>query len=168
MADYPTEAIFQDEQIQNFLKNMTKKLKNVEDGDKKYAALLSVHVFADIMNHFRQQEGSEGQWKEWSPSYKDYMEKIGKSGNNLLQWTGRLRQNFGKTSDEAAKKSLRISSRSFTWFNNAKVGRKDFPYAAAHDNGGSKLPKRDFMWLSDEAAEKMAKDTLAFILDEGV
>jgi len=168
MAEYPTEVIFEDKTIQDFFKNITKKLKNVENGEKKYSAILSVHVFADIINHFRKEEGSEGLWQEWSPRYTDYMNEIGKSGNKILQWTGRLRNNFGKSANEVATKSLRTSSNNYTWFNNAKVGRKNFPYAAAHDAGGPILPKRDFMWLSDKAAEKMASDTLNFILDENI
>jgi phage gpG-like protein len=168
MAEYPIQTTFEDQQIQNFFKNMKSRLKDVKDGEKKYAAILSVHVFADIIKHFNQQEGSDGPWKDWSPSYKKYMDRIGKGGNKILQWTGRLRNNFGRSSDEVSKKSLRVTNSNFTWFNNAKVGKKNFPYAAAHDNGGPILPKRDFMWLSDDAAEKMAKDTLSFILDEGI
>ena len=168
MAEYPTEVTFEDKTVRDFLSNMQKRLKGIENGEKKYAAVLAVHVFADIINHFREQEGSDGPWKEWSPSYKKYMERIEKSGNNILQWTGRLRNNIGKTANEMNNTRTRITGNTFTWFNNAKVGRKNFPYAAAHDAGGPILPKRDFMWLSDEAAEKMAKDTLAFMLDEGV
>ena len=166
MAEYPTEVIFEDKAIQDFFKNITKKLKNVENGEKKYSAILSVHVFADIIDHFRKEQGSEGAWKPWSPNYKKYAESMGRK--KMLQWSGNLRNNFGKTAQEFNDTRLRTTKNTFTWFNNAKVGKDEFPYAAAHDAGGPILPKRDFMWLSDKAAEKMASDTLNFILDENI
>lgn len=161
MAEYPMEVAFKDEQIQSFFKNFKKRLKDVENGEKKFSAILSIHVFADIMKHFQDEQGEKEPWKDWSTSYSNHMEKIGKSGNKKLQFTGRLRQNF-------TPKNVRTSGNEFEWFNNAKVGKKNFPYAAAHDEGGPILPKRDFMWLSDNAYEKLAQTTLNFILDEGV
>ena len=154
------EIEFDDEEIRKFFNNFKKRLKAVDNGEKKFAALLSAIVYGDIMDHFKKEEGPQGKWPAWSKIYREHMDKIGQGGNNLLQFSGRLRQNFLPT-------SVRTTKDNIEWFNNAKT-KKGFPYAAAHNEGGSKLPKRNFMWASDNAVERMAKNTLGFILDEGV
>lgn len=159
MADVAV-AEFDNEEVRDFLESMQTRLKKVQGADKKYVGLLSAIVYSDVINHFQTQKGSEGPWKTWSKSYKDYMQKIGKGGNLILQDSGRLRNTFLPTSN-------RKTSAGILWFNNAKTAG-GFPYAAAHDEGGPKLPKRDFMWLSDEAMEKVSVQTLQFMIDEGV
>lgn len=149
------EAVFEDKEIKDFLKNLSVKLKNVKDGERKYTGLLSAIVFKDIMQHFEKEEGSEGKWKHWSYYYTVQMEKSGKGGNKILQDSGRLRQSFRPTKD------------GISWFNDA-VTKKGFPYAFAHNEGDGKLPKRDFMWASDSAQEAMAVQTLQFMIDEGI
>ncbi len=155
-----SEVIFEDESLRNFLKKISSNLQAVKDAKKKFVALMSAIVFKDVINHFEQEEGSKGKWVDWSTAYRKHMEKTGKAGNKKLQFSGRLRQTFTPTSN-------RTSGEGITWFNNAKTAG-GFPYAAAHDEGGKKLPKRDFMWASDKAVEQMADNTLKFILDEGL
>jgi len=53
------------------------------------------------------------------------------------------------------------------WFNDAKT-KSGAPYAAIHDKGLGKQAKRDFMWLSNDAMEKISEQTLQFMLDEGL
>lgn len=159
MADV-TVAEFDNSEVIEFIKNLDRRLKDVEGGRKKYVGLLSAIVYADVINHFQKQEGSGGPWQKWSKEYKEYMEKEGKGGNKILQDTGRLRNTFKPTNN-------RKVSAGILWFNNAQT-KKSFPYAAAHDEGGPVLPKRDFMWLSESATEKIATQTLQFMIDEGI
>lgn len=152
------EVEFQDEGIQALLTDLADRLAQIEDGNRKYGGLLSANVFRDIMDHFEQQEGSEGKWKQWSFWYTQQMEKNGKGGNKILQDTGRLRQSFKPQNWRSVKNG-------YLWFNNAQT-KSGFPYAAAHDEGGERLPKRDFMWLSDNTMEEIAAQTLLFLMDE--
>lgn len=152
------EFAFTDSEAQAFLKKLIKKTDQIKGGAKAFGALASAVVFGDIISHFEKQQGSEGAWAPWSSAYRTHMDKIGKGGNMILADTGRLRQSFTPT-------SYRQVNEGILWFNPAKT-KSGFPYAAAHDEGGPKLPKRDFMWLSDEAKDKLEDVTLKFIEDE--
>lgn len=152
---------FEDKEVRDFLKGMDKKLKDVKDGRKKYAGLLSVIVFQDVNDHFDKQQGSAGRWAPWSNMYRSQLEAEGRAGNKILQYSGRLRQNFKPT-------DFKNQSNGILWFNDAQT-KSGYPYAAGHDKGtaaGSK--QRDFMWLSDKAMDKIGEQTLQFMLDEGV
>ena len=149
------EVEFQDAELKKFLSKLSEKLQQVKDGERKYTALLSSVVFRDIIQHFEQEQGSEGKWQEWSASYRQHMEEIGKSGNKILQFTGKLRNNFKPQNVKRVREGL-------MWFNDAKT-KTGFPYAFAHNEGGSVLPKRDFMWLSDKAIDDIEKNTIAFM-----
>jgi hypothetical protein len=47
------------------------------------------------------------------------------------------------------------------WYNEEKTS-KGFPYAEAHNEGGGKLPQRQFMWISDRALDDMIDGLLRF------
>lgn len=152
-------AEFDDAEVRRFLQGLNTKLDEVKGRKSRYVGLLSAIVYRDVIQHFEGEQGSEGPWKQWSNSYKAQMQERGKGGNKILQDTGRLRNSFKPT-------NTKTSSKGITWFNDAQV--KSFPYAYAHDTGGPILPKRDFMWLSDDAMEDVVNQTLAFMLDEGL
>lgn len=152
------EFTVNNEEAQAAIKQILEQQKKVAGADRGFSALLSSVVFADIMSHFKNQEGSEGPWAAWSKVHADHMGKLGKSGNRILQDTGRLRQSFLPTNYRSVNDGI-------LWFNPAKTA-KGFPYAAAHDEGGPKLPKRDFMWLSDEALGRIEDVTLKFLEEE--
>lgn len=160
MANQQIDATFEDKDVAAFLKAMKTRLKAVKGSEKKFVGLLSAIVFRDVQGHFNKEMGSEGPWDSWSISYFDYLEKIGRQNNKKLQFSGNLRQNFKATDYRGTKDGP-------MWFNDAQT-KDGFPYAFAHDEGGDKLPKRDFMWLSDDAVEDISKQTLQFMLDEGV
>ena len=160
MSNEVTFTEFDDKAVRDFLSNMEKKLKAVKGGDRKYVGLLSSIVFRDINQHFQDEQGSQGKWKAWSPTYQEHMQRTGYAGNKILQFNGRLRQNFKPS-------SVRSNSEGILWFNDA-VTKSGFPYAHAHNEGGSKLPKRDFMWLSESALVEIEKQTLQFMLEEGI
>lgn len=160
MADQKVETVFQDKEVVAFLKSMNTRLKKIKNGEKRFVGLLSAIVYKDIITHFEEEQGPQGPWAEWSEGYKNRLDKIGRGNNKILQFDGKLRQNF-------TPQDWRNTSQGIQWFNNAQT-RGGFPYAAAHDEGGDKLPQRSFMWLSGDAAEQVARDTLAFMLEEGV
>jgi hypothetical protein len=118
-------------------------------------------VFQDINQHFERQEGSKGPWEKWSASYAKYMQSIGRGGNKILQYSGKLRQNFKPT-------DFKSVSNGILWFNDART-KDGYPYAAGHDKGTAAGKKqRDFMWLSDKAMDKISQQTLQFMIDEGI
>jgi phage gpG-like protein len=153
-------AEFEDKEIKEFVRHLDDRLKKVLDGKKEYASLISAIVFKDVIEHFKDESGSEGKWKPWSDKYSTFMQSEGKSGNKILQDSGKLRQSFLPT-------NYKTATRGIFWFNNA-VTNGGFPYAYAHNEGGRKLPKRDFMWLSDESLGKVAEQTLQFMMEKGV
>lgn len=154
------EVVFKNEEVKEFIGELSGRLDNIKSGDAKYVGLLSAIVFGDVMSHFKDQEGSGGPWQKWSASYRKQMQERGRGGNNILQDTGKLRQNFKPT-------NYKSSSEGITWFNDAQT-KGGFPYAFAHNEGGGILPKRDFMWLSEKAMTKIEDQTLQFMLDEGI
>lgn len=160
MAEQKVTATFQDKEVVEFFKNMKKRLADVKDGQNKFVGLLSSIVYRDVIGHFQDQRGSKGPWEQWSPSYRAHMERINRAGNQILQFSGKLRQNFKPENNKT-------TSQGILWFNDAQT-KTGFPYAALHDEGGPNHPKRDFMWLSDKAAEDISKVTLQFLLDEAV
>ena len=152
------EIEFEDRGIKKLFDQLDQKLGEIKDGHRQFGGLLSSIIFRDIMNHFEEEMGSEGKWEHWSFWYTLQMERAGKGGNKILQDTGRLRQSF-------KPQNWRSIEDGYLWFNNAQT-KGGFPYAAAHDMGGEKLPQRDFMWASDNAMDAIAEQTLLFLLEE--
>lgn len=158
--EFKAEATFDNKAVQDFINNLNRRTVFMKEGNKKYVSLISATVFQDVMDHFSKEEGSDGPWQMWTIGYARQMNMKGKSGNKVLQDSGRLRNAFAPTkwkNDQGA----------IYWYNNAKT-KTGFPYAAAHDEGGPQLPQRDFMWLSSRALENIAERTLQFIMEENV
>lgn len=161
MAEQNVEAIFQNEELVQFFKSIRSNLKSIEHGEAKYTGLLAAIVFRDVIEHFEKEEGSSGPWEEWSAGYAKKLQKEGRGGNQILQYSGKLRQSF------KPEENVRISSRTIMWFNDART-KGGFPYAALHDEGGDNHPQRDFMWFSMKALDDVGNQTLAFMLEEGI
>lgn len=151
MAEYAV-AEFDDEQIRNFVTKLQKKVESAKNGAKIFQDILNATVIQDVTKHFKDQQGEEGPWKPWSENYAKFMARIGKSGNNILQDTGRLRQ--GITPGRAGSEFVE-------WVNQVN-------YAATHNYGDEtrNIPERDFMWLSEEAMEAVSEKTIAFLLSD--
>lgn len=155
----PEVALFLDDaEAKKWLSKLEKKVKSVAGGVDAYANIVSPIVFQDIISHFEEEEGSGGPWKVWSEAYTEHMVKIGRGGNQILQDSGRLKQAFTPA-------KFRKVSEGVLWYNPAKT-KGGFPYAAGHQEGGDKLPKRDFMFLSEKAMDKIEKITLDWILED--
>lgn len=150
------ELNFDSKRVSDFFAGLDKRIKDIEKGDKEYGLAIGAHVQKDVFAHFENEEGPDGRWKEWSDIYTEHMLRIGKAGNNLLQDSGRMRNTLKPGNFRRANEGLE-------WFNNAKT-KAGFPYAYAHDEGGPKLPKRQFMWASSKLMDDVARITLAFAL----
>lgn len=150
-----SQVVFDDIEVRKMIEGLITRAGQVRKKDQAIIGILSSIVYRDIMQHFDQQLGEDDPWPQWSPRYRAFMEKIGKGGNRILQDSGRLRQSFQPT-------NVRPTEAGLLWFNNAKTA-KGFPYAAAHDEGGRRLPQRQFMWLSREALDDIEEQIIKFI-----
>ena len=72
-----------------------------------------------------------------------------------MLFRSRLRNSF-------KPQNWRTTKDSIVWFNDARTS-KGFPYAFAHNEGGPKLPKRDFMWLDDDAINDIENQLVKFL-----
>lgn len=152
------EVQFEDENLRSWLNSFYGKMKLASSGNRAFLGMISAVVFRDVINHFENEQGSDGKkWKSWSPSYREEMVKKGKQGNKILQDTGTLRQNFKPS-------KYKKTNEGFLWFNDART-KSGFPYAFAHNEGGKRLPKRDFMWLSGWAMDSIEEKTIQFLFD---
>lgn len=89
--------------------------------------------FKDIIGHFQEEAAPDGKWLPL---------KFRKG--KPLQDTGNLRKSILPSNWKS------ISNTGIMVFANA-------PYGKYHDEGTNKIPQRKFMWLSDEAKQKMAE-----------
>lgn len=145
-------AIFPETDAANkWLLRLEKKTREVKDGAKKFAQVLSPVVYRDVIDHFTQESGPRGPWKAWSDAYAEHMKRIGKGGNKILQDTGRLRQAFTPS-------TFRTVSEGVLWYNPVS-------YARRHDEGDGRAPARPFMYLGAPAKEDISQITLAYILE---
>jgi len=159
-----TKVILETREWDTFIAKVSGKLK---DTGKLLSTVASLFAFKDIMDHFQQEEGPDSKWQRRSPSTQEAYSKIAagiwkppkgmRAGsfsptNKLLQLTGNLRQSINPG-------TMKQSSDSVTIFANA-------PYSAVHQEGGGGIPARPFMWLSDDAQDKML-DAMMTLIAEG-
>lgn len=149
------EFKFEDKQWQKLLKKINTKWKDIGDR-KKFSDLVSIVVFKDIIDHFDQEQGPDGKWIRWSDLYRKHLEKIGRGGNKILNFSGRLR---GSITPQKGKK--KTSSLGVLLYSNIE-------YAAAHQYGNQKrnLPARPFMWLSGEGMKNLVQQTQKWLLED--
>lgn len=149
-------AIFEGKELEKFLARLEKKFGNIRRGSSALGAIISSIVFRDIQTHFDEESGPNGKWEAWSKAYAEHRARTrgkGARGDKILQLTGRLRQSIapGTGKFKTAPGGVLFFSR--------------VPYAAAHDEGGARMPQRKFMWLSDKAKDELAEQTLKWIAD---
>lgn len=151
-------AEFKDDELREFLDQLNNNLKQINKNNlKTIVARFGTVVFADIIKHFENAQGSNGPWEKWSDLYTSRQRQLGKSWpSNALQFSGRLRNTFKPT-------NYRNTSDGLLWYNNAKTS-EGFPYAAHHDE--TALVTRSFMWLSRDAFDKLMEITLDALLEE--
>ena len=124
------KAILEDKEFRLFLNNVRNKLSNPK---RSIAAAYGIFGYKDIIEHFRKEESPSGTWKPLKS-------RRGKP----LQDTGYLRNSI------LASNYQSIDNQSIKVFANAG-------YSGFHDQGTKRIPKREFMWLSDKALTNMVK-----------
>ena len=154
-------AEFKDHELKDFLNKLSKNYKKIPKGEiNRLNAAIGTIIAGDVDRHFLKQEGPDGPWNSWSDFYEKIMGGSGKtSSSNMLKITGRLRNSFRPS-------SYRKTGDGLLWYNPATT-KSGFPYAYAHDNDDSPrtiLPRRSFMWLTKDALENIAKETLEVLL----
>ncbi len=151
------DIAFNSKEWQDILKDLRGKWNDLE-ARKTFGGIISTAVYQDIMEHFQKEEGPDAAWKQWSDGYLMALRRIGRAGNMKLQFSGKLRQSF-------MPQNYRSTAIGIVFYNNAKT-KTGFPYAAAHDEGGPKLPQREFMWLSDKGMNNIVDRTLKWLLEK--
>lgn len=154
------EFSFDGTAVHSVIKDIAHNMAKIKEFRKEYTGLLAAIVFRDVVKHFEEEKGPKGSWEPWSDVYRKRLEMIGRDGNKILQFNGRLRQTFKPT-------NFKTMADAIYWFNNAKT-KGGYPYAWGHDEGDGKLPQREFMYLSGEAMEDIIDNTLKFAVSKGI
>ena len=156
-------AELDDREWRNFINGM---LKRAENKNQLLKGAYNIFGFQDIIDHFENEEGPDGKWRQRSSNTDRTYDliKTGRrkppggfrrgsftSSNKILQLTGNMRKSIlSKTVKRKSSNSVKVVS--------------NVEYSGKHDEGdkSKNLPQRQFMWLSDGAMEKMN----GFIIDE--
>jgi phage gpG-like protein len=112
---------------------------------------VSILMMKDVQEHFKKEEGSEGKWAKLAPSTVawKYKNKYAPPVKTLVNTGQLLRRNIPEHGRDYAKV-----------FN-------DMSYAVYHEQpngGGGKIPKRDFMWISNKARDLIVKVMANYIM----
>lgn len=133
---------FDDRQFKKLIRNIKRKAQNPYPLLKLGAM---TYGFKDIINHFREESGPRGSWKKRTKRTQLLYARLNKidsrynPANKLLQLMGLLRKSLLPAKGETEKKG-KYGILLFT----------DVPYARRQNR------KRKFMWLSNQAGDKMA------------
>jgi phage gpG-like protein len=129
-------------------KKIQKNFEAASRGDKRFFTLMVAIAQRDVDQHFQNEMGPKKRWQKWSDAYA------------LSRGTGRILQDTG-----ALKGS--VSPASFARPKSGKITllTSGLAYSKTHDEGdkGRNIPKRKYMWISDEAIEKMADVALKYL-----
>lgn len=152
-----------------FLSAISSKMNMATD---KLLALSKVYGFQDIIKHFAEEQGPDSPWKKRAESTQERYRRIGAGElsppkgtpraaynptNKLLQLTGTLRQSVSPASGRGQKRGRGVVE----LFTNVE-------YASIHEMGEGHIPARPFMWMSDDAIEKVADGLILWTIEEGM
>jgi len=129
-------AKIDDKQWRKYLKSVRHKVKNANPFLK---VAYATYGFKDIINHFKQGQGSKGKWA-----------KLKFRKGRPLQDTGHLRNSI------TPSRVYKDTRQSVMILAGAK-------YSGYHDEGTNIIPKRDFMWFTDRAKDKMGALVLKLV-----
>lgn len=164
---------FDSEEVEKFIDELEQGVRNVKERESKFMNTMGLIIYKDVIDHFEKEMGPDGKWKPWSDSYSAYRKSLLTPGKKkrvddraakkkekpkyfaILQFSGRMRQNFKAT-------NYRTSGEFVYWYNNVK-SKKGEMYSGKHDEGIG-VPKREFMYLSENAKEQMLNSILQYIL----
>lgn len=134
----------QDKAVNARLSKVISKVRNKLPFFKK----TQIIMLRDIQKHFQEKKGSGGPWPPVSKPYALWKSKQGKSPENILVFSGELRKSIvGRATN-----------------NEASVGT-NIEYASRHQFGEGNLPKREFLWLSENARNQIMNELSKHIMD---
>jgi len=142
---------------------VTKKVATRKDD--LYRRILPI-IRNNIHDHFARQSGPAGRWPRLSPSYAAW-KSANFPGQPLLQLRHTL---FLAATQTGAMGNITNITKRFLEFG---VDLDKVPYAQVHDLGGragrgSRMPKREFMFLSTKGQDETAQSAARFLWDEGL
>ncbi len=151
-AALDVKVVLKAKRAQKAIRSLSDNIKKYKDKDREIWQLMQTIAFASTAKHFEREKGPKNKWESWSTVYAARMAKLGKSGNKILQDTGRLRNSivFAKSAADIQKGVLLFNT---------------VPYSRAHDEGNPKgnLPARPFFYFNSGDLDNMAKQVLQFV-----
>jgi len=120
----------------------------------------------EIHNHFARQSGPSGPWARLSPMYAAW-KAANFPGEPLLQLRHTL---FLAATQTGAAGNITDITKRYLEFG---VDLNKVPYARVHDFGGkagrgSRMPKREYMFLGTKGQDEAAQSAARFLWDEGL
>lgn len=144
MANFTVEV--RNEEILKAFDRLNKRLTNM----KPILDKVSAEMFTDVQDHFSKEVGPKNsKWPELSDKTLARRRKEGK-GAKILQDTGRLKNSFSHSANKTSAVLI-----------NDATNKGDL-YGAKHNFGLGRMPKREFMYLSDKAE----RNIISMMLDE--
>lgn len=133
--------------------------------DDLYRRILPL-IRNNIHDHFARQSGPAGRWPRLSPAYAAW-KSANFPGQPLLQLRHTL---FLAATQTGAMGNITQITKRFMEFG---VDLNKVPYARVHDLGGragrgSRMPQREFMFLSTKGQDETAQSAARFVWDEGL
>jgi len=123
-------------------------------------------ISAEIMKHFKSQAGPAGRWKALSPDYLKWKSRFA-AGEPILQLRHKLINAATQKEAFGAVRTVKKDSLEYG------VDLSKIPYARIHDIGGvagrgSKIPKREFLFLGIKSQSEMARYVAREIWDKNL
>lgn len=134
-----------DEKARTLFTGISKRAADATEANK----IIALKMRQDVLNHFRDEKGSDGAWKDLKPA--TWKSKLEHGHTKKLQNTGTLRM---RNMPEAGKDYALV-------FN-------DLSYASTHQLGSKNVPQRDFLWLSKSMLNNIVKLMANYIIRKGL
>ena len=134
------------------MRKLEKDLKRlVPEAQKKFFKLAAVAIYKDVIGHFEKERGPDGKWKrfKWPDGKIRNTRPTKRGGNKMLQDTGRLKGSIVPFVESGAAGA-----------------RTNLEYAGFHNDGTSKIPKREFAYVDDATMTKLEDYLAQAITDE--
>lgn len=165
MAERKARIELNKSQVDQWLRDFKDRIANAGEYLKAVYATIG---FRDIMDHFDREEGPSGKWRRRSPATQRRYARIAAGelatdpgvarsaynpSNKLLQLTGDMRKSI-----LPGNADIKTQTSILVFANDPKSGRHDRgEEAIVGPSGAGRIPKRPFMWLSNETKKEMAK-----------
>lgn len=143
---------FESREWDNFIRHIDEKVK---EPTKLLRSVMFTWGFKDLDEHFRNEQGPDGRWQPRKESTNRAYDQLGgkyRSSNKILQLSGDLRKSVlpgGAQVSDKGRYAIAVVS--------------DPDYGGRHNEGSRGMPKREFMWLSDNAVDRMAETILTLV-----